>query len=168
MEKDFGSALRTALAGLPEGAVESLEVSGSIATLRVDVASLRMVLQALKSSPEAVCDFPANLTAYDTCEEMFLLYRLASIENRWQVQVLCKVDRADPSAPTVTDLWPGFNWFEREVYDMFGVRFEGHPDLRRILLPDDWEGFPFRKDYVSRPSGSPLRGPQPTDLGAQG
>lgn len=168
MERDFGSALRTALAGLPEGAVESLEVSGSVATLRVNLGSLRAVLESLKSSPEAACDFPANLTAYDTGEEMFLVYRLASIENGWQALVLCRVDRSEPVAPSVTDLWPGFNWFEREVYDMFGVRFEGHPDLRRILLPDDWEGFPFRKDYVSRPSGSPLRGPQPIDRGAQG
>ncbi len=168
MERDFESALRTALAGLPEGAVESCEVAGSVATLRVGLGSLRDVLSRLKDSSETGCDFPANLTAYDTGEEMFLVYRLASIGNRWQALVLCKVDRAEPAAPSVTDLWPGFNWFEREVYDMYGVRFEGHPDLRRILLPDDWEGFPFRKDYVSTPSGSPLRGPQPTDRGAQG
>ena len=58
---------------------------------------------------------------------------------------------ADPVVPTLSDLWPSADWAEREIYDLFGVRFEGHPDLRRILNPDDWKGYPLRKDY-------PLRG----------
>ena len=60
--------------------------------------------------------------------------------------------RSDPAVPTVSDLWPAADWAEREVYDLFGVRFAGHPDLRRIQMPDEWEGYPLRKDY-------PLRGP---------
>jgi len=58
---------------------------------------------------------------------------------------------SDPVVPTLSDLWPSANWAEREIFDLFGVRFEGHPDLRRILNPDDWKGYPLRKDY-------PLRG----------
>ncbi|MEJ5170240.1 MAG: NADH-quinone oxidoreductase subunit C [Fimbriimonadales bacterium] len=167
MDNDLSVSIQQALAGLPEGSVESVEATGAVAIVRVALPSLREALAALKNSPHTACDFPANLTAYDTGEEMFLVYRLVSIERRWQALVLCRVDRSEPVAPSVSDLWPGFNWFEREVFDMYGVRFDGHPDLRRILLPDDWEGHPLRKDYVSTPSGSPLRGPQPVDKGVQ-
>ncbi len=107
--------------------------------------------------------FPADLTAFDTGEQFVLVYRLVSIEKGYAMLLHCSISREDPVVPTASDLWPGFNWHEREVFDMFGIRFEGHPDLRRILLPDDWEGFPFRKDYVSVPSGDPLHGPQPVD-----
>jgi len=58
------------------------------------------------------------------------------------------VERADPRIPSVADLWPAAEWHEREAYDMMGIVYEGHENLRRILLPDDWEGFPLRKDYV--------------------
>jgi NADH-quinone oxidoreductase subunit C len=69
-----------------------------------------------------------------------------------RVRVRCGVSGQDPVVPTVSDLWPSADWAEREVYDLFGVRFSGHPDLRRIQLPVEWEGHPLRKDY-------PLRGP---------
>jgi NADH-quinone oxidoreductase subunit C len=57
-------------------------------------------------------------------------------------------DRTDPHIPTVSDVWPAANWHEREAYDLMGIVFDNHPDMRRILLPDDWEGYPLRKDYV--------------------
>jgi NADH:ubiquinone oxidoreductase subunit C len=69
-----------------------------------------------------------------------------------RVRVLCGVPEADPMVPTVSDLWPAADWAEREVYDLFGIHFSGHPDLRRIQMPVEWEGHPLRKDY-------PLRGP---------
>ena len=69
-----------------------------------------------------------------------------------RVRILCGVPGVEPLVPSITDLWPAADWAEREVYDLFGIRFSGHPDLRRIQLPVDWEGHPLRKDY-------PLRGP---------
>jgi NADH-quinone oxidoreductase subunit C len=74
--------------------------------------------------------------------------RLASLR-RFRLRVF--PDDRDPRVPTLSDLWPSANWPEREIYDLFGVRFDGHPDLRRLLNPDDWKGYPLRKDY-------PLRG----------
>src|SRR5207253_9108692 len=64
-----------------------------------------------------------------------------------RIRVVVAVDGEPPAVPSVTGIWPGANWFEREAYDMFGIIFEGHPDLTRILMPDEWEGHPLRKDY---------------------
>ena len=64
-----------------------------------------------------------------------------------RIRVVVAVDGEPPAVPSVTGIWPGANWFEREAWDMFGIVFEGHPDLARILMPDDWEGHPLRKDY---------------------
>jgi NADH-quinone oxidoreductase subunit C len=75
-----------------------------------------------------------------------LVYILYSFAHNTRVRVKTWI-RDGESAPTVTDLWPTANWLEREVYDMFGIRFDGHPDLKRILLPDGWKGHPLRKDH---------------------
>jgi NADH-quinone oxidoreductase subunit C len=107
--------------------------------------------------------YPALLTAYDTGGDLVLVYRLASLEAGHSVSVRAHAPRYAPVAPSSVRLWKGMDWYEREVYDMFGVTFEGHPMLKRILLPDDWTGHPLRKDYVSVPSGDPLAGPQPVD-----
>jgi NADH-quinone oxidoreductase subunit C len=76
-------------------------------------------------------------------EMVWILYCMAREE---RLRIKARFAEADP-VPSITDLWLGANWLEREVYDMFGLRFAGHPDLRRILMPDDWEGHPLRKDY---------------------
>jgi NADH-quinone oxidoreductase subunit C len=76
-------------------------------------------------------------------EMVWILY---SMETEERVRVKARFAEGD-EVPTLTDLWVGANWMEREVFDMFGIRFAGHPDLRRILLPDDWTGYPLRKDY---------------------
>ena len=64
-----------------------------------------------------------------------------------RIRVVVGIDGEPPAVPSVTGIWPGANWFEREAYDMFGIIFDGHPDLTRILMPDEWEGHPLRKDY---------------------
>ena len=70
---------------------------------------------------------------------------LSHLRNR-RIRVICEVPADDPSVPSLTDVYPGANFAEREVYDMFGIEFDGHPDLTRILMPDDWDGHPLRKD----------------------
>ncbi len=80
-------------------------------------------------------------------ERFEVVYNLYSIPQRAFLRVKVSVPEEDPWVPSVTSIWEVANWFEREVYDMLGVRFEGHPDLRRLLMPEDWEGHPLRKDY---------------------
>jgi NADH-quinone oxidoreductase subunit C len=76
-----------------------------------------------------------------------LNYHLVSISRRDKLRLRVRLTGKDPVVDSLVSLWPGANWLEREVFDLFGIRFTGHPDLRRILLPDDWEGYPLRKDF---------------------
>lgn len=87
------------------------------------------------------------VTAVDTGDEFELVYRLTSRSLSAGVFIKTRVGRAEPSVASLCDIWPAADWQEREVWDMFGIRFEGHPDLRRILLPEEWVGWPLRKDY---------------------
>jgi NADH-quinone oxidoreductase subunit C len=76
-----------------------------------------------------------------------IVYHLHSVERNERVRLKCRVGGSEPVIDSVTRVWRGANWYEREVFDLFGVRFAGHPDLRRIMMPEDWEGHPLRKDY---------------------
>ena len=87
------------------------------------------------------------LSGVDYPEHISLVYHLFSSAHRHKITLKTDLGRKDPSLPTVEGVWRVANWHERETYDMFGIVFEGHSDLRRILCPDDWEGWPLRKDY---------------------
>ncbi len=88
-------------------------------------------------------DLPEGITA----ERFEVVVELLSLQLRQRVRVRCQVPAADPAVPTLYELWPGTEAHERETYDLFGIRFDGHPDPSRILMPEDWEGHPLRKDY---------------------
>jgi NADH-quinone oxidoreductase subunit C len=124
-------------------------------TIVVPLEQMMAALQHLRDAPDAAFDFCSDVTATDwppRKEARFdLSYCLYSTRLRHRVRVKVRVGEQTP-VPSATGLWPAANWLEREVYDMFGVNFTGHPDRRRILMPDDWQGFPQRKDY-------PLEGP---------
>ena len=75
-----------------------------------------------------------------------VVVNLVSLTNKRRLRIRAGVPGDDPVAPSLTDVYPGTNFYEREIYDLLGIRFEGHPDLTRILLPDDWEGHPLRKN----------------------
>jgi len=123
-------------------------------TIVVDRARIADVAGMLRDAPDAAFDFCSDVTATDwppRAERFDVIYSLYSIRHRHRVRL--KVRVADGEfVPTVSGVWPAANWLERGVFDMFGIVFDGHPDLRRILMPDDWQGHPERKDY-------PLEGP---------
>lgn len=81
-------------------------------------------------------------------ENLGVIYNLHSMIHRHKLEVRITVPKSKPVVPSVEQIWRIADWFEREIYDMFGITFEGHRDLRRILLPEDWEGYPLRKDYI--------------------
>lgn len=110
----------------------------------------------LKETPGLAFDYLSDITAVDYEDKGFqVVYHLIAIgvqaknTNR-KIVVKLDVPRDKPHAPTVVDIWPTANFLEREVYDLMGVAFDGHPDLRRILMREDWVGHPLRKDYVDR------------------
>ena len=107
------------------------------------------ICQFLHDDPELNFVYVADITAVDYPQRsprFDVVYHLYSIDKNHRIRIKTGVDEGK-SIPSVTGIWKGADWFEREIYDMFGVEFTGHPDLRRILLPDDWEGHPLRKDY---------------------
>lgn len=118
---------------------------------------LPLVCRFLRDDPDLAFDFLSDVTGVDRLmlpepsPRFEVVYHVYSLQHRRRLRL--KVRVADGQAvPTVTGVWPTANWHEREVYDLFGVPFEGHPDLRRILMPDDWEGHPLRKDYPAEAS----------------
>jgi NADH-quinone oxidoreductase subunit C len=96
-------------------------------------------------------DLLSTITAVDYWPEenprFHLFYRFTSIQNRMTLNVRVPIPALEASAPTIESIYKNANWREREIYDMFGIKFIGHPDLRRLLMPEDWEGHPLRKDY---------------------
>jgi len=123
-------------------------------TIIVPVSRLLQVARHLRDAPAAAFDACSDVTATDwplRPERFDLVYCLYSTRHHHRIRVKAKAGEHEP-VPSMTDVWPAANWLEREVYDMFGVNLTGHPDRRRILMPEDWQGFPQRKDY-------PLEGP---------
>ena len=88
-----------------------------------------------------------SLDRYPIEPRFELNYHLVSIPNKAKIRLRTRVGGADPVVDSLVPVWPGAGWLEREIFDLMGIRFNGHPDLRRILLPNDWEGHPLRRDY---------------------
>jgi NADH-quinone oxidoreductase subunit C len=106
--------------------------------------------RALRDTPALAFSFLAEITAVDfwPAEPRFeLVYILVSLSNRLRLRLKVRLNADDAHVATVSDVWPAANWLEREVWDLFGIAFDGHPDPRRLLMPEDWDGFPLRKDY---------------------
>jgi len=168
---------------VPGASLEAAASADLHTTIYASPGDLPAIARALRDRPDLRCVFLAELTAVDLHprEPRFeLVYMLVSLEHRFRLRVKVRLDgnaahvqtvigvwpaanwlerevwdlfgiafagHPDPRVPTVSDLWPAANWLEREVWDLFGIAFQGHPDPRRLLMPEDWEGYPLRKDY---------------------
>jgi NADH-quinone oxidoreductase subunit C len=118
--------------------------------LTVEIAPEQVVLVCRYLKDGQKFERLSTITAVDRypAEPRFeVVYHLQSIERKERLRLKCRLPGEYPEIDSVTSVWRSANWFERETYDMFGIRFRHHPDLRRILMPDDWEGHPLRKDY---------------------
>lgn len=135
-------ALREAL---PEG-IREAGVDNGVLVVRPDPGSLLPVCRKLRE--ELGFDYLADITAIDWQDRIEIVYRLTALERNEKTVLRVDLDRDRPEIDSVASVWKGAVFQEREVYDLMGVVFRAHPDLRRILLPEDWEGFPLRKDYV--------------------
>jgi NADH-quinone oxidoreductase subunit B/C/D len=172
-------SIAKSLAGRFGEAVKTAPETSDMLTVRVGESRLKEVLQFLKKESTPRFLRLDDLTAIDESARQVsggypdytLVYHLLAIDPPSRLRLKVDLKGKDPAAPTVTDIWPSANWYEREVYDMFGIRFEGHPNLRRILLPHDWEGHPLRKGYPGRATAmapyteADARNHQPLDAG---
>ena len=119
-------------------------------TIYVDRPSLREACVLLRDDPACAFNFLSDVTCVDwyPSEPRFeVVYQLFSIPKKERVRLKVRLSGDAPAVESVTSVWPAANYFEREVFDLFGIRFTGHPYLRRLLMPEDWEGHPLRKDY---------------------
>lgn len=145
---DNSTVLDRLQSALPDAIAGSQEFRGQLSVF-VKREAIVEVARCLRDDQQLGYNFLENLCGVDYLgrEPRFeVVYHLISFANRHRVCLKVGVPEQDPTLPSLTPLWSTANWQEREVYDMFGVTFTGHPSLDRILMPDDWEGFPLRKD----------------------
>lgn len=119
-------------------------------TIYLDRSNLREACALLRDDADCAFSFLSDVTCVDwfPAEPRFeVVYHLLSISKKERVRLKVRLDSASPAVESVTSVWPAANFFEREVFDLFGIRFTGHPYLRRLLMPENWEGHPLRKDY---------------------
>ena len=156
------------------GSFEEVPSADGMPTIYVAAEHLVETMRALRDLPALRFALLAEVTAVDYLPRQprfEINYLLASLgvagfgDTPKRLRVKVRVDEG-ASVPTVSQVWPAANWAEREVYDMFGVRFENHPDLRRVLMPEDWEGYPLRKDYPVQVT-QPVRTYEPLQLSAE-
>ena len=121
-------------------------------SLHVDPQAIVEVCRYLRDEGDLKFEILSDLTGLDLPKEnkIQVVYHLYSYSQRHQIVLKADLPREDPRVSTMEGVWKAANWMEREVFDLFGVVFEGHSDLRRILLPEDWVGHPLRKDYVEQ------------------
>lgn len=131
-------------------AVQGAKFDRGQLAIYIEASAIADACRVLRDSAATQYDYFCDVTCVDwhPSEPRFeVVYHLFSIPRKTRIRLKVKLPGEDPRLPSVTPVWPAANFFEREVFDLFGVHFEGHPFLRRILMPDTWEGHPLRKDY---------------------
>lgn len=131
-------------------AVEGAKFDRGELSIYIRRDAIREACSILRDDPGLQFNFLADVTCvdwYPSDPRFEVVYHLFSIPKKSRVRLKVKLGGDDPSVESITSVWPAANYFEREVFDLFGIRFEGHPYLRRIMMPENWEGHPLRKDY---------------------
>ena len=123
------------------------ELDGHMPYILIKPEHWSQTASVLASHPELRLNYLRNLSGVDCETHMEVVYHLLSIHSKHEYVIKVKTDRENPAIPSVTPIWATANWNEREVYDLLGIDFPSHPDLRRIMMSDDWVGHPLRKDY---------------------
>lgn len=144
-------------------AVQSADKTSDMLTVEVEQSRIKDVLRYLKKEArprfQRLDDFSAIDESARRHPENYpdytLVYHLLSFEPAARIRLKVPLQGKDPVSESITDIWPSANWYEREVFDLFGIRFEGHPNLRRLIMPHDWEGHPLRKSYPGRATEMP-------------
>ena len=152
---------------LPEDIAQALgdailasAVRGETIDLTVRPEAIADVCRALRDREAGAYSFLASLAGVDHGDELGVIYHLYQLGKPARVILHVRLPRTDPKLPSIAEIIPAANWKEREARELFGIVFEGHPDPRKLLLPDDWEGYPLRKDYVY-PMDHPYLRPDP-------
>ncbi|MDP9267210.1 MAG: NADH-quinone oxidoreductase subunit C [Acidobacteriota bacterium] len=141
---ELARLLAAAAAAIPDAKFDRDEL-----TIWVDRAFIREAVALLRDDTELRYDFLSDVTCVDwhpVSPRFEVVYHLLSIPRKARVRLKVRLVE-DEAVESITSVWPAANFFEREIFDLFGIRFVGHPDLNRILMPEDWEGHPLRKDY---------------------
>ncbi len=145
MDRAFGQRLRRRFGDRLTRPVHQRHDSTEI---RIGAGDVTETLRALHDEPEFGFEFLSDLAGVDAGDRMQVVYHLwSATTSDWLRVIADDLSRDDPRVPSVTFLWPGAEWMEREAYDMFGITFEGNRDLRRIYMPPDYTSFPLRKDF---------------------
>jgi len=147
---DMSPSLQLIQQQLGAKVLETIQAQGDDIVI-LDRAGVCESFRFLKENSQLAFDFLSDITAVDYWQKkeprFEVVYQLTSLKNRRRLRVRVPVPESDPAVESLTPLWRGANFLEREVWDLFGIRFTGHPDLRRILLYDEFQGHPLRKDY---------------------
>lgn len=130
-----------------------------IEMLELETKDLVGACQVLKESNETSFDFLVLITSSDMKKGYESIYTLHSTKTKKSLRIKVTLPKENPILPTVSHIWATANWYEREAYDMMGIIYTGHPNLKRILNPENWEGYPLRRDYI--PPADLLNGPHP-------
>jgi NADH-quinone oxidoreductase subunit C len=160
--EDHGSAALRRLLDTYPAAVRETHARLGDATALVEASRLVELMRFLRDDADCAFDMLTDLTAVDYLGEQQrfeVVYHLYSVGKNRRLRVKARVPESAAEIDTLCELWPSANWMEREVWDLYGIRFRGHPDLRRILLYEEFQGHPLRKDYPKE-RRQPLVGPR--------
>ena len=148
-KQELLNTINTKLAAQFSGTVDHAELSYDFPVFTIAKDKIHEVLAYLKNDPELNFHFLTDLTGIQTEDEKHLgvIYHLHNMPKNYRIRVKTFFPITNPEIPTAVDLWAGANWMERETYDFFGVKFKGHPNLKRILNVDEMDIFPLRKEY---------------------